>query len=101
MIKIKDSLGIDTRPLEQNRDKGSAGSAKAKPGSVDAATSQDKVVLSDRSREAMKASEALAATPATRQEKIDELKNAIANNTYHVTSEQVADRIIVDFLKGV
>ncbi len=98
MIQIKDSLGVDTRPLDKNKDKPAGSRSKVSTGS-EGQSSQDKVVLSGKSKEAARANEVLAATPPTRQEKIDEIKQRIANNEYHVPSNEVAGRMIVDFLR--
>lgn len=100
MIQIKDSLGIDSRPLDKNRDKPAGGRVRSEAG-ADSASSQDKVVLSGKSKEAVRASEVLASTPPTRQEKIDEIKQRIENNEYHVPSSEVAGRMIVDFLRDM
>lgn len=99
MIQIKDSLGIDTRPLDKNRDRPAASGKAKSSGGGEAVPSQDKVVLSGKSKDALRAQEALANTPVTRQEKIDAIKEQIANNEYQVSSEKVAQRMIVDFLR--
>ncbi|MDR1397670.1 MAG: flagellar biosynthesis anti-sigma factor FlgM [Desulfarculales bacterium] len=100
MIQIKDSLGIDSKPLEQKREKPAPSSA-LKTTAGESASAQDKAVFSERSREAARAADIAAAAPSSRQEKIDRIKEAIANNQYQVSSEQVAERMIVDFLKGI
>ena len=99
MIQIKDSIGIDSRPLDKSRERPSAGKAKTDSGAEVSSSSQDKVVLSGKSKEALRAQEVLASTPPTRQEKIDAIKEQIANNEYKVASEKVASRMIVDFLR--
>ena len=50
----------------------------------------DKVELSGRKDEIEKLKEKAKAAPATRQEKIDTIKQAIENGTYNVKSEDVA-----------
>jgi flagellar biosynthesis anti-sigma factor FlgM len=99
MIQIKDSLGIEPKILEPKKDKPSA-PAKGTAGESQA-TSQDKVMFSEKSREAARAAEIAAAPTVDRLEKIDQIKEAIANNQYQVSSEQLAERMIVDFLKGM
>lgn len=50
----------------------------------------DKVELSGRKDEIEKLKEQVRAVPATRQEKIDTIKQAIENGTYNVKGEDVA-----------
>ena len=97
-MQIKDTLSLENRPLDKNRDK-TAPSRPKTSGAAESQSSQDKVMISDRSREAARANEALAAAPATRQEKIAEIKMRIENNEYEVSSDKVAQRMIVDFLR--
>jgi flagellar biosynthesis anti-sigma factor FlgM len=99
MIQIKDSLGIESKPLESKREKPSA-PARVATGESQAAA-RDKVMFSEKSKEAARAAEIVAATPPSRQEKIEQIREAIANNQYQVSSEQLAERMITDFLKGI
>lgn len=97
---IKDTLGVDTRPLDKGRDKTISGRAKSEAG-AETQAGQDKVILSDKSKEAVRATEIASVPTPSRQEKIAELKERIENNEYHVPSDQIAGRMIVDFLKEI
>jgi flagellar biosynthesis anti-sigma factor FlgM len=99
MVQINDSLSIDSRPVEKNRDKGGGAIKNNKATGSESAGAQDTAKFSERSKEAVRAAEVLAVTPLTRQEKIDEIKERIANNEYHVPADKVAQRMIVDFLR--
>ena len=59
-----------------------------------AAAQADQVVLSQRAAEIQAAKEALAAVPEVRQEKIAALKRRIAEGTYEIDAEGIADKII-------
>ncbi len=50
----------------------------------------DKVELSNRKNEIDSLKEKVKAAPATRQDKIDAIKEAIANGTYEVKGEDIA-----------
>jgi len=50
----------------------------------------DKVELSGRKNEIEKLKEQVKAAPATRQEKVDTIKQAIENGTYNVKGEDIA-----------
>ncbi len=54
----------------------------------------DKVELSGRKAEIDQLKEKVKAAPATRQEKIDAIKQALENKTYNVKGEDVARSII-------
>jgi flagellar biosynthesis anti-sigma factor FlgM len=54
----------------------------------------DKVELSTRKTEIEQLKEKVKAAPATRQEKIDTIKQAIENKTYNVSGEDVARSIL-------
>ena len=100
---IKDALGINNkavegreRPLSGRNDKNvgtPAASGESKSG--------DRVELSERSKDLVKAKEALANTADVRLDKVAEIKQRIANNDYTVDAEQVAGRMIMSFLKEV
>ena len=75
-------------------------SANAKPpkqggvGQKDNQQIVDKVELSSRKAEIEQLKERVKAAPATRQEKIDTIKQAIENKTYNVSGEDVARSIL-------
>jgi negative regulator of flagellin synthesis FlgM len=71
----------------------SANAKSPKQGAVGQKDNQqivDKVELSTRKTEIEKLKGQVKAAPATRQEKIDTIKQAIQNGTYNVKSEDVA-----------
>lgn len=65
-------------------------------GSPDAGS--DKVELSPQSRDMKKIHEILAATPEVRTEKVTALRKAITEGTYTVKAEDVADKMIQEFI---
>lgn len=54
----------------------------------------DKVELSSRQEEIARLKERVKAAPDVRQEKVDQVKGAIANETYNVKGELVARSIL-------
>jgi negative regulator of flagellin synthesis FlgM len=48
-----------------------------------------------------KAAEALAATPEVREQRVAELRRRIDNHEYQVDADQVAHRMIVNFLREI
>ncbi len=76
----------------------SANAKSPKQGGVDkkgdAQQYTDTVELSGRKHEIDQLQEKIKATPATRQEKIDAIKQALENNTYNVKGEDIARSII-------
>lgn len=55
---------------------------------------EDKVSLSSSARDMKVASEAVAASPDVRQEKVYEIKTAVDNGTYQVNAEKIADKMV-------
>ncbi|MDR1657698.1 MAG: flagellar biosynthesis anti-sigma factor FlgM [Deltaproteobacteria bacterium] len=101
-------MKIDTSspPLKIGRTEVQPGSEKttgesSKAPEVTAGAAGDRVNISERSRLIAKARELATLAPDIRSEKVAELTAKIANNTYKVSSEQVADSIIKKSFLGV
>ena len=61
----------------------------------------DNVQLSERSQEIVRVQEAIEAAPEIRQDKVDAVKARLAEGSYEVDSEEVADRILTSSLQEV
>jgi negative regulator of flagellin synthesis FlgM len=61
-------------------------------------TGPDKVDLSAESKEMKKIYDVLASTPDTRTERVAELKKLVETGQYQVKSEDVADKMVKDFI---
>jgi len=98
---IKDTLGVRDKALESRDGSsrvGKPGRAASASVTDSASAAEDTVALSNRSKELARAHEAVVNAPDVRRQKIEELKRQVANNEYQVNAEQVAHRMIVDFL---
>jgi negative regulator of flagellin synthesis FlgM len=101
-MQIKETLGLTSKTVENRGASGSSrveDKAATKSGELAQAAAADRVELSGRSREMAKAAEALANTPEVREQRVAEIKQRIANHEYKVDADQVAQRMIVDFLR--
>ncbi|HXZ38108.1 MAG TPA: flagellar biosynthesis anti-sigma factor FlgM [Thermodesulfobacteriota bacterium] len=58
----------------------------------------DRVELSPQSRDMKKIHEILATTPEMRTEKVAELKKAIADGSYRVNTEDIADKMLKEMV---
>jgi flagellar biosynthesis anti-sigma factor FlgM len=58
----------------------------------------DKVDLSAESKEMKKIYDVLATTPETRPERVAELKKLVETDQYQVKSEDIADKMVKDFI---
>jgi len=58
----------------------------------------DRVELSPQSRDIKKIHDILATTPEMRTEKVAELKKAIADGTYRVNTEDIADKMLKEMV---
>lgn len=61
----------------------------------------DRVELSSQSRDMKKIHEILATTPEVRTEKVAELKKAVAEGTYKVKTEDIADKMVKEMVLEV
>jgi len=61
-----------------------------------AETPQDKVSLSDASKDILFAREVVDAMPEVRLERISRLKQQIMDGSYRIDAEKIAERIITD-----
>ena len=78
---------VSLRPTE--------GLAATSPGTVGQATAKaDEADLSQTARDVCVAQKALAATPDVREDKVAELKQKIADGTFEVNADLIADKII-------
>ncbi len=61
----------------------------------------DSVQLSERSQEIVKVREAVEAAPEIRQDEVEAVKARLADGSYEVNSETVADRILKSSLQEI
>jgi len=61
---------------------------------VAGAEKKDKLNVSDKAREFQIALKAAMASPSIRENKVNDIKTKIDNNSYNVSSEAVADKIM-------
>ena len=57
-------------------------------------SSKDKLELSEKAKEFQLAMRAFKNLPEVRQEKVDELKAKIQNNSYNVSGKEITDKLI-------
>ena len=58
----------------------------------------EKIAISSNAKDIQKATEAVNAAPDIRIEKVDQIKNQIADGSYRVSSEQLAEKIIENII---
>ena len=60
--------------------------------------STEHIVISSKAKDIQKATEAMNAAPDIRIEKVDRIKEQIANGSYSVSSEQLAEKILENII---
>ena len=104
-MEIKDALGISNKAVESRERTAETSRAPERSTTTSGTQAQvaatDRVELSPRSKEMAKAAEALARTPEVRQQKVEELKAAVADGTYQVDEREVAQKMILNMLEDV
>jgi negative regulator of flagellin synthesis FlgM len=81
LSEATDKRRVESQELRQNET------------SSDAARN-DKVSLSQASKEMQLAKNAVAGLPEIREEKVAEIKQAIADNRYELNSEKIAEKLV-------
>lgn len=64
---------------------------------VNSSDKKDKVNVSDQAREFQFALKAAMASPSVREEKVDAIKSQIDNNSYNVSAEEIANKMMSYF----
>lgn len=74
---------------------------QAKKGATDKKVSSDKLEISQTGKDIAVAKKAIAETPDVREDTVETIKKQMAEGTYSVSMEDVADKMIDSFLGGV
>ena len=67
-------------------------------GSTSSTGGAEHIAISSKAKDIQKATEAVNAAPDIRIEKVNQIKEQIANGTYKVSSEQLAEKIIENII---
>jgi len=98
-MKISDiNQDSNLQYIQQNGKVGPTERNSAAPAAQNQVPTEDKVDLSSQSKELNKISEALAAAPDVRAEKVEALKKQVESGQYQVDSDTVAEKMIKEFL---
>ena len=68
------------------------------PGVTSSTGSAEHIAISSKAKDIQKATEAVNAAPDIRIEKVNRIKEQIANGTYSVSSEQLAEKILENII---
>ena len=83
----------------QNRVKtGSKAHTETKGGSS-STKGTEQIAISSKAKDIQKANEAINTAPDIRIERVTRIKDQIANGNYHVTSEQLAEKVLENIIK--
>ena len=61
---------------------------------VPSSSGTEQIAISSKAKDIQKATEAVNASPDIRIEKVDQIKDQIAKGSYHVSSEQLAEKVL-------
>jgi len=67
-------------------------------GKASSSSSTEQVAISSKAKDIQKATEAVNAAPDIRIEKLEQIKNQIADGSYRVSSEQLAEKILENII---
>jgi negative regulator of flagellin synthesis FlgM len=67
-------------------------------GVASSSSSSEQIAISSKAKNIQKASEVVNAAPDIRTEKVDRVKDQIANGNYHISSEQLAKKVLENII---
>ena len=82
----------------QNRIKGDKIGTSKSLGGTSSTSSTEQIAISSNGKDIQRATEAVKASPDIRIEKVDRIKEQIANGSYSVSSEQLAKKILENII---
>ena len=96
----ENDLRIKNKTIQDRMDVTGKKAAHQKPESSAAGqvSGGEQIALSPKAKGIQKALETVQTSPDIRSEKVAEIKGQIANNTYHVDSEALAERILQEII---
>jgi negative regulator of flagellin synthesis FlgM len=77
---------------------GKAASTKSQ-GGTSYTSGPEQIAISSKAKDIQKTTEAVNAAPDIRIEKVDQIKNQIADGSYRVSNEQLAEKILENIIK--
>ena len=86
------------RPVQETRDVKSKRADTGKTEGAPATSGGEQIALSSKARDIQRAHEAINTAPDIRTEKVNRIKEAIANNEYEVPSDVLAERILKEII---
>jgi negative regulator of flagellin synthesis FlgM len=69
------------------------------PGGTSSTGGVEQIAISSKAKDIQKATEAVNAAPDIRIEKVEHIKDQIANGSYRVSSEQISEKILENIIK--
>jgi negative regulator of flagellin synthesis FlgM len=95
----ENDLRIKNKTIQDRVDVTGKKAAHQKPESAASQVSGgEQIALSPQAKGIQKALETVQTSPDIRSEKVAEIKGQIANNTYHIDSEALAERILQEII---
>jgi negative regulator of flagellin synthesis FlgM len=93
-IRIKNKIVQDRMDVAGKK----SANQKPEPASTGQVSGGEQIALSAKAKGIQKALETIQASPDTRSEKVAEIKNQIASNTYQVDSRALAEKILREII---
>ena len=77
-------------------DKGSV--SKSQSGGASSTSGTEQIAISSKAKDIQKATEVVNAAPDIRTDKVERIKNEIAKGSYHVSSEDLAEKVLENII---
>jgi negative regulator of flagellin synthesis FlgM len=68
------------------------------PSGVSSSSGTEQVAISPKAKDIQQATKVVNATPDIRIEKVDQIKEQIKNGNYHISSDQLAEKVLKNII---
>jgi len=90
---------IKSKTIQDRVKVGDKTAATKSQGGTSSTGGTEQIAISSKAKDIQKATEAVNTAPDIRVEKVDRIKDQIANGDYRVSSEQLAEKVLENIIK--
>ncbi|MBC8287496.1 MAG: flagellar biosynthesis anti-sigma factor FlgM [Nitrospinae bacterium] len=89
---------IKSKAIQDRVKVGDKAATTKSQGSASSSSGTEQIAISSKAKDIQKATEAVNAAPDIRIEKVDRIKDQIANGNYRVSSDQLAEKVLENII---
>jgi negative regulator of flagellin synthesis FlgM len=89
---------IKSKTIQDRVKVGDSNSVTKSQGGASSTSGTEQIAISSKAKDIQKATEVVAAAPDIRTEKVERIKNEIAQGEYRVSSEDLAEKVLENII---